>query len=308
VGDSEQTPSSYADQLWVISRITAPAIAQAVEWAGLAEESHGLDAGCGAGCHLEPLARAVGPPGRLTALDISPENLARARESWGSLTTGCRTGSRAGGAEPVIPTSGAPGGAVPTGGVPGGARPAVDFALGDIRRLPFDDDTFDWVWCADTLWPGRIHSDPVAIVAEFGRVSRPGGKVCLLYWSGQTLLPGYPILEARLNAGFAEWAPYYSETQAEAHHLRAQTWLRQAGLKQLQARTFLAEVRSPIDPATREALAACYAMFWEELEGRVSAADRQAYERLCRPTSPDFIADIPDYYAFMTYTLFSGVI
>ena len=30
------------------------------------------------------------------------------------------------------------------------------------------------------------------------------------------------------------------------------------------------------------------------------------YERLCRPDSPDFIVDSPDYYAFFTETLFRG--
>lgn len=275
MADSEDTRLSYADQLWIISPVTAPAIAEAVRWAGTAEGSRGLDAGCGAGCHLGPLTQAIGPSGVLAALDISADNLARAREVWESLRDA--------------------------------AGPAVDFVQGDIRQLPFGEHSFDWVWCADTLWPARVVNDPVAVVREFARVTRPGGKVCLLYWSGQALLPGYPVLEARLNAGFAEWAPYYSETRAEAHHMRAQTWLREAGLRQIEARTFLAEVRSPIGAAMRESLAACYAMFWEGLEGRVSTADWQACQRLCKSASPDFIADIPDYYAFVTYTLFSGV-
>ena len=37
-----------------------------------------------------------------------------------------------------------------------------------------------------------------------------------------------------------------------------------------------------------------------------SAEDWAEFERLCTPGSPDFILDVPDYYAFFTYSLFRG--
>jgi hypothetical protein len=114
------------------------------------------------------------------------------------------------------------------------------------------------------------------------------------------------VLEARLNAAFVETVPYLAGVPAEMHYLRAQTWLREAGLSRPRAGTFLAEVRAPFDPSMREALAACFAMFWGELRGRVSAVDWDPYQRLCDPASPDFIADVPDYYALVVYTMFWG--
>jgi demethylmenaquinone methyltransferase/2-methoxy-6-polyprenyl-1,4-benzoquinol methylase len=49
-------------------------------------------------------------------------------------------------------------------------------------------------------------------------------------------------------------------------------------------------------------------MFWGEVENEVSQQDWAEYERLCQPESPDFILDHPDYYAFLTYSMFRGKI
>lgn len=48
------------------------------------------------------------------------------------------------------------------------------FQVGSAERLPFPDDAFDLVMCQTVL----IHVvDPVAVVAEMTRVTRPGGRV-----------------------------------------------------------------------------------------------------------------------------------
>ena len=128
--------------------------------------------------------------------------------------------------------------------------------------------------------------------------------MALIYWSSQTLLAGQPGLEARLNAAFVETVPYLAGVRPELHFLRAGSWLRAAGLAPVRSRSFLAEITAPVDALTRSALAACYAMFWSHLEGRVSSADWDDYLRLCDPASAEFVADAPGYYAFLTYTAF----
>jgi ubiquinone/menaquinone biosynthesis C-methylase UbiE len=287
---SKETSISQAERLRLVFGLTEPAIRRAVLSLGVPEGSHGLDAGCGAGNHLELLARQVGPTGRLVALDLSSENLAAARAAYGREGIGTevrrRPEFRAGGERP--------------------ARPEVEFVQGDICRLPFKEGVFDWVWCADTLWAGTTEAGPATVVAEFARVTRPGGKIALVYWSSQTFLPGYPGLEARLNEAFVRTTPYLGGIAPESHYLRALTWLRKAGLKRPRARTFPAEVKTPTGSAMRETLAVCFDMFWGDLAGQVAAADWEGYRRLCDPDSPDFIADDPDYYAFITYTMFSG--
>jgi ubiquinone/menaquinone biosynthesis C-methylase UbiE len=262
-------PESLPQRIELMYRLTAPAVRQAVAALRLPSGSHGLDAGCGAGCHVDLLLQHVGPSGRLTAVDISEENLTWARDHH-------------------------------RGGSP------VDWAVGDIRKLPFPDASFDWVWCADTLWPGAVSDDPAEVLREFRRVSKPGGVVALVYWSNQTLLPGYPELEARLNEAFLTAEPYLTGVAPELHFLRAASWLRIASFAEPQARTFLAGIQPPRDPLDREALAACFSMFWGQLAGQVSSADWDSYARLCDPGSPEFIADAPGFYAFVTYTMFSA--
>jgi len=255
--------------LELLSTLSAPAIAQAVAALQVPSGSAGLDAGCGTGRSVDLLLDHIGPSGRLTALDISEENLAWARSHRGQ-------------------------------------EAAVDWVLGDIRKLPFEDASFDWVWCSDTLWPGAVIQDPAPVLTEFRRVLKPEGTVALVYWSSQTLLPGYPVLEAKLNEAFVHTVPYLAGISPELHFLRARSWLEEAGFTEPQTSTFLAEIERPQTPENHRALAECYAMFWGELAERVDAADWELYRRLSDLDSPEFIADTPDYYAFLTYTLFQA--
>lgn len=56
----------------------------------------------------------------------------------------------------------------------------------------------------------------------------------------------------------------------------------------------------------REALLSLIEMRWGEPRSELTPEDWAEFGRLCRPESPDFILDLPDYYAFFTYSLFWG--
>jgi demethylmenaquinone methyltransferase/2-methoxy-6-polyprenyl-1,4-benzoquinol methylase len=47
-------------------------------------------------------------------------------------------------------------------------------------------------------------------------------------------------------------------------------------------------------------------MLWGEASAEASKVDIEEYRRLCSPGSPDFILDVPGYWAFITYTMFTG--
>lgn len=64
--------------------------------------------------------------------------------------------------------------------------PRVRFMLGDLQRLPFEDDTFDVVSCS---WAIEIMADPRSAVQELIRVIKPGGFVVYAFCS----LPEGPI-------------------------------------------------------------------------------------------------------------------
>ena len=43
-----------------------------------------------------------------------------------------------------------------------------------------------------------------------------------------------------------------------------------------------------------------------DVGAELSEEDWAEYQRLCLAESPDFILDLPDYYAFYTYSMFRG--
>jgi ubiquinone/menaquinone biosynthesis C-methylase UbiE len=99
-----------------------------------------LEAGCGAGAFLPPLAQAVDRAGRVVAVDHSPEfvRAAQARMATNAL------------------------------------RSVVTVRQADIHRLPFADGEFDAAHCERVL----MHlDDPAAALREIRRVVRPGGWV-----------------------------------------------------------------------------------------------------------------------------------
>ena len=251
------------------SALREPLLRSVVQALRLPAGSRGLDAGCGVGLQSVLLAEAIGAEGRVTGLDLSPACLRYAQQHVNSL----------------------------------GLAERISFQTGDVRALPFDDHAFDWAWSADCVGYPAEGLSPA--VRDLVRVTKPGGSVALLGWSSQQLLPGYPLLEARLNAACSSYAPYFEGTSPQAFFARGLGWCRDAGLVRVTARTFLGEVQAPLSSEVRRALVSLFEMLWVQAPG-ISPQDRAAYQRLCRPDSADFILDLPDYYGFFTYTLFLG--
>jgi demethylmenaquinone methyltransferase/2-methoxy-6-polyprenyl-1,4-benzoquinol methylase len=274
---------SYARRLATLDPLRAPAMRAGIEALHLPEGSRGLDVGCGIGLQVLLLARAVGPAGHVTGLDRNPAFLeqARARAAQAGLAERC------------------------------------SFETGDMRALPYVNGRYDWLWCADALWPGPPETgspvrDPLPTVREFARVVRPGGTVALVYWTAQKLLPGYPLLEARLAATSNTTAPFRAGMPPRVHCLRALGWLRAAGLEEVRAHTVCADAQAPLADAVhprdalRAALVGTLDMFWGQAEPELSAEDWALFQRLCRPESAEYILDAPDYYGFVVYSVFSG--
>ncbi len=236
----------------------------------LAPGSHGLDIGCGIGYQTLLLAEAAFPGGHVTGLDISAELLAYAQNKIKSSPLADR----------------------------------ISFKEGDMRSLPFPDNSFDWVWSADCV--GYPSGDLPAALNEIVRVLRPGGRIALLAWTSQQVLPGYPLLEAQLNATCSAYAPLLQGKNSESHFMRSLRWFLEAGIAEAAARSFVGEVQAPLSTEIRTALTSLMEMLWSVAAPEATESDRLAYQRLCQADSPDFILNLPGYYAFFTYTVFSG--
>ena len=262
--------NDYAKSLDLTFSLREPVIRTMIDALQFQAGSRGLDAGCGVGLQAILLAEAVGAEGHITGLDLAPELLAHAQE--------------------IVHTA--------------GLAEQISFRQGDVNALPFEDDTFDWAWSVDCV--GYAPFDPQPALEELARVVKSGGTVAIAAWSSEQLLPGHPDLEARLKATTAGLAPFAAGKGPEQHLTRALGRLRVAGLEDTAAFTFAGSAFAPLSSDLRRALAALIEMRWPGVNSELAPEEWAAYQRFCLPQSPDFILDLPDYYAFYTYSLFSG--
>ena len=107
--------------------------------AGVVPGTRVLDIATGTGLSAEAALAVVGPTGHVTAADISPAMVAKARELLGDA-------------------------------------PNVSLSVEDGQALSFPDESFDAVLCNLGL---MFFPDPVRGLAEFRRVLRPGGRVAV---------------------------------------------------------------------------------------------------------------------------------
>lgn len=264
--------SAYLKQLLTTRALREGVLRDGIAALAFPEGSRGLDAGCGAGVQCLLLAEAVGPNGRITGVDSSPEFIAY----------GHRLVAEA------------------------GLQDRISLVESDIAAMPFDRDTFDWAWSVDCVGYGRW--DPMPCLAEMQRVIRPGGTLALLAWSSERLIPGYPLLEARLQGTSAGMAPFADGDDPANHLHRSLGLLRRAGLADVRATTVVGTVHAPLEDEIRGGLESLFHMRWSGAEGELSREDQAAYARLCRPDSRECVLRLPDYMAFFTYSIFLGTV
>jgi len=91
-------------------------------------------------------------------------------------------------------------------------------------------------------------------------VVNPGGIVAILIYSSQMLLPGYPLLEAKLNTTSSGIALFTSGMRPELHAFRALSWFREVDLKDARAQTFVSTVQAPLSDDIHNAMTALIKM------------------------------------------------
>jgi len=138
-----------------LETLTTPPAAQLVKYAEVRAGDRVLDVACGTGVVAITAARKGA---RVTALDLTPALLERAREN-----------SRIAGVE-------------------------VDWREGDVEKLPFEDGAFDVVLSQF----GHIFAPrPDVAIAEMLRVLKPGGTIAFSTWPPELLVGRMFTLTAR---------------------------------------------------------------------------------------------------------------
>ena len=134
-------PSELLDAIPAEALASFAGVGYHLDLAALAPGEHVLDLGSGSGTDVFCAALQVGPPGRVTGVDFTDEQVEKAR----------RLGARDGFGQ-------------------------TEFVEGRIDALPFEDGSFDVV-----ISNGVINLSPVKhlVFAEAARVLRPGGRLAI---------------------------------------------------------------------------------------------------------------------------------
>jgi len=225
-----------------------------------------LDAACGGGSFLPWIADLVGPSGSIAALDLTPENVAVVEQRVAEWS------------------------------LPG----PVEAKVGDVTMLPYPDNHFDAVWFANTSQ--YLDDDHLlATLAEFRRVVRPGGLVAVKDSTGPIPLHPLPpllltrLMEVVVRTDLGMWnVPRIGVSRTP--FLRR--WLERAGLEAVWQRPTSIERWAPFTPLERQMTLEAMGLF-AMLAGRVdvSAEDREIWERLSAPDSPENPANAAEGYS-----------
>jgi ubiquinone/menaquinone biosynthesis C-methylase UbiE len=224
-----------------------------------------LDLACGDGFYTRRIADRLGCRGSVTGVDLNLAYLSEARQEAGRQT----------------------------------GRATIDFVAASFDRLPFRDDTFDLVWCAQSLYS---LPEPVVVLRHLARVLRPGGIVAILEndTMHQVLLPWPVGLELPLRA--AELRALSEVTLNPSKYYvgrRLPAVFAAAGLEPLEMTTRAFDRQAPFGEAEQALLQS----YLDEVANRVApyldASLLQELRRLMDPKSPQHMLRQP--YLTMTW-------
>lgn len=212
-------PSESNSVLRAFQQAFRPELEAAIGLYALPDRARVLDSPCGDGFYTSLLACHM-RSGTLVAADLSPECLDNAKQAVQTIS----------------------------------AAPAVEFHCADAYNLPFDDNSFDFVWCAQNF---ITLDDPKKALREIARVLRRGGSVAVLETDEyhHVLLPWRVELEMVVQRAVRDGCQHkFGDVTkfAQTRHLRSE--FREAALRPTVRRTVVADRAAPFDSATRDFL------------------------------------------------------
>ena len=154
-------------------------------------DEHILDVACGTGATAIPLGGRL-PDGKVTAIDLSPGMLSQAKKHAEAEK-----------------------------------RLNIDFKMGDMTALPFEDQHFDHAVCAFGLF---FVEDMCGLLSHLKDKVKSGGSVTISGFCGESFMPGAALLFERLQSYGIEVPKTIAwKRMAEPHQLHS--LFAEAGLK-----------------------------------------------------------------------------
>lgn len=250
---------AYDSQLSAFHRAFAHELQAIVNRLPLGPGMRVLDLACGDGFYTRRIAERLGPAGVIIGADINLAYLAEAGEE----------ASRQSG------------------------RARIEFINASFDRLPFADNSFDLVWCAQSLYS---LPDPAIAIGYMTRVLRPGGLVAVLENDTlhQVLLPWPVRLELPLRAAelrsFQEWSQNSSKYYVGR---RLPAILAAAGLEPLQMTTLAFDRQAPLGETEQALLQSYLEEVVERVAPHLDAALLQELHQLVAQGSPQHLLRQP---------------
>ncbi len=219
-----------------------------------------LDVACGDGFYAACFDRLLGSEAQVVALDLSPAFL-----HWASE---CRWEE---------------------------ARPRrTSFIAADAESLPFKDQSFDLVWCAQSL---ISLANPPAALREMARVTCADGLVAVLENDRlhEIQLPWPPELEIALRAAERRAEPDAESEKPHAGRFLGALML-DAGLRPVERASLPIDRMAPLSAADEAFLQAYFHEFAERAGEELEPAQRQELLRLTSPGSPEYLPAQPTFW------------
>jgi SAM-dependent methyltransferase len=262
------TPSrDYSSKLRLFNAFAEPELRRAIGALSLAPGMRVLDAGCGTGEALAWLHELIAPNGTVVGVDLSAAHLGAACRHLG---------------------------------------PGVTILQADLVEAPLTPQSFDLIWCMNTIHHLR---NPLQGVKRLASLLRPGGRIAL----GQSsFVPDmYFAWDARLERLTNEAVrSYYRERygldESDLTAVRATLGLLQSAfLRHVSIRTIVIERTAPLGPADRAyLLEAIFRQTWgERLRPYLSPVDYAELSALCDPGHSQFALRRADFHFLQTFTL-----
>lgn len=227
----------------------------------LSPGQHVLEVATGDGQFAVWLSERVGPQGSVTAVDISQAWLREAHKHVEA------------------------------------ADQEVQLELADATRLPYPAESFDFVWCAQSLYSlPRIHD----CLAEMRRVLRPGGHLAIMENDSlhHILLPWPVDLEIQVLAAELK---AFQRSASQPAKFYAGRWLsrllRKTGFKRPQERSFAYTRQQPLNAEAQQYFTCYLQSLRARVEPFLSPRALRRFDRLLDQNDrrsfwqqPDFVA------------------
>ncbi len=223
-----------------------------------------LDMACGDGAYTPWLTERVGASGQVVAVDLHTGYLAQARDHINSLQLHT----------PVLHVAAA------------------------LEALPFAPASFDFIWCAQSLYS---LPNPLETLRILRLLLRPGGVLAILENDTlhHLLLPWPVEIELALRAYELEALTEISDQPRKFYVARRLNHLlRTAGYTDIRFRTYATDLGGPLEGDPRTFVAEYLRDLRDRVEPRLSSDTiRRELERLVDPLSEHYFLDDPDFEA-----------